>query len=92
MMTGLSTVAGAVPLILASGPGAESRTTIGLVIFTGVLVATLFTLIVIPSTYAVLGRYTRTPNWTSRQLDRLAMEHDPHQATAGRHDGGDREA
>src|SRR5690606_6409552 len=75
VMTGLSTAAGAIPLIIASGPGAESRATIGLVIFTGVLVATLFTLVVIPSTYAVLGRYTKTPRWTSRQLERYAREY-----------------
>ena len=83
LMTGLSTAAGAIPLIVATGPGAESRVTIGLVIFTGVLVATLFTLIVIPSTYAVLGRYTKTPQWTSRQLERYAREHEASEATAG---------
>lgn len=74
LMTGISTAAGAVPLILSTGPGAESRWTIGVVIFSGVLVATLFTLIVIPSAYAVLGRYTRTPNWTTRQLERLRKQ------------------
>ncbi|MEN1942755.1 efflux RND transporter permease subunit [Luteimonas sp. MJ293] len=83
IMTGLSTAAGAIPLIMASGPGAESRITIGLVIFTGVLVATLFTLIVIPSTYAVVGRYTKTPQWTSRQLERFAREHEARQDAAG---------
>src|SRR5690554_4481815 len=83
MMTGVSTAAGAIPLIIASGPGAESRITIGLVIFTGVLVATLFTLIVIPSTYAVVGRYTKTPQWTSRQLERFAREHEARQDAAG---------
>ncbi len=76
IMTGVSTAAGAIPLIMAAGPGAESRVTIGLVIFAGVLVATLFTLIVIPATYAVVGRYTKTPQWTSRQLERLAREHE----------------
>ncbi|MGO1719981.1 MAG: efflux RND transporter permease subunit, partial [Luteimonas sp.] len=83
LMTGLSTAAGAIPLIVATGPGAESRITIGLVIFTGVLVSTLFTLIVIPSTYALLGRYTNTPQWTSRQLERYAREHEASEATAG---------
>lgn len=71
LMTGISTAAGAVPLILSSGPGAESRGTIGVVIFTGVLVATLFTLVVIPSAYAVLGRYTKTPGWTTRRIEAL---------------------
>ena len=88
VMTGLSTAAGAIPLILASGPGAESRITIGLVIFTGVLVATLFTLVVIPSTYAVVGRYTKTPQWASRQLERLAHQHNTRKNAAATHRDG----
>lgn len=72
LMTGISTAIGAFPLVIASGPGAESRVTIGVVIFTGVMVATLFTLFVIPMAYAVLGRYTKTPNWVSRQLEKEA--------------------
>src|SRR5690606_27246800 len=90
MMTGVSTAAGAIPLIIASGPGAESRITIGLVIFTGVLVATLFTLIVIPSTYAVLGRYTKTPQWASRMLEEQAIAHGEREGGAsGKAAGGD---
>ncbi|TGY89627.1 efflux RND transporter permease subunit [Marinicauda algicola] len=72
LMTGISTAIGAFPLVVASGPGAESRITIGVVIFTGVMVATLFTLFVIPAAYAVLGRYTKTPNWVSRKLEKEA--------------------
>ncbi|WP_019960824.1 efflux RND transporter permease subunit [Woodsholea maritima] len=68
LMTGLSTAIGAFPLVIASGPGAESRITIGVVIFAGVTVATLFTLFVIPVAYGVLGRFTKTPNWVSRQI------------------------
>lgn len=70
LMTGLSTAIGALPLVLASGAGAESRVTIGIVIFAGVMVATLFTLLVVPAAYSVLGRYTKTPNWVSRQIER----------------------
>ncbi|MHA6289457.1 efflux RND transporter permease subunit [Maricaulis sp. CAU 1757] len=74
LMTGLSTAIGAFPLVIASGPGAESRITIGVVIFAGVTVATLFTLFVIPVTYSVLGRFTKTPNWMSRKLEQEAAE------------------
>lgn len=74
LMTGLSTAIGAFPLAIATGPGAESRITIGVVIFTGVLVATLFTLFVVPIVYASLGRFTKTPNWMSRQLEAQAKE------------------
>ena len=74
LMTGLSTAIGAAPLMLASGPGAESRITIGVVIFSGVTVATLFTLFVIPVTYGVLGRFTKTPNWMSKKLEKEAED------------------
>ncbi|WP_429910871.1 efflux RND transporter permease subunit [Glycocaulis sp.] len=74
LMTGISTAIGAFPLVMAYGPGSESRITIGVVIFTGVLVATLFTLFVVPTAYAVFGKYTKTPNWVSRQLEKEARE------------------
>lgn len=74
LMTGISTAIGAFPLVIASGPGAESRITIGVVIFTGVSVATLFTLFVVPIAYATLGRFTKTPNWMSKQLEAQARE------------------
>ncbi len=70
LMTGVSTAIGALPLVLASGPGAESRITIGVVIFTGVMVATLFTLFVVPAAYAAAGKYTKTPNWMTRRLEK----------------------
>ncbi|MEE2525093.1 efflux RND transporter permease subunit [Hyphobacterium sp. HN65] len=69
LMTGLSTAIGAAPLMMADGPGSESRITIGVVIFTGVAVATLFTLFVIPVVYSVLGRFTKTPNWMTKKLN-----------------------
>ncbi|KPP82547.1 MAG: multidrug efflux pump [Oceanicaulis sp. HLUCCA04] len=74
LMTGISTAIGAFPLVLAYGPGSESRITIGVVIFTGVMVATLFTLFVVPVAYAVFGKYTKTPNWVSRQLEKEARQ------------------
>lgn len=76
LMTGMSTAIGAFPLMAATGPGSESRITIGVVIFAGVAVATLFTLFVVPVAYSVLGRYTKTPNWMSRRLESEASEAD----------------
>ena len=74
VMTGVSTAIGALPLVLAIGPGAESRTTIGVVIFSGVLIATLFTLFVVPTAYSVLGRFTKTPNWMVKTLAKQAED------------------
>ncbi|MEM6850879.1 MAG: efflux RND transporter permease subunit [Pseudomonadota bacterium] len=61
MMTALSTSFGALPLMLGGGPGAESRGSIGVVIFTGVMVATLLTLFIVPIFYRLVGGYTKSP-------------------------------
>jgi multidrug efflux pump len=69
MMTGISTAIGALPLMLASGAGAASRQTIGVVVFGGVIVATFFTLFIVPVFYDMLAKYTRSPGHVAAQLD-----------------------
>ena len=56
LMTTAAMVLGAVPLALASGAGAESRSPIGWVIVGGLLLGTLLTLFVIPAAYTLLTR------------------------------------
>ncbi len=56
LMTTAAMVVGMVPLILASGAGAKSRFTIGVTIFAGMAVGTLFTLFVTPMVYTFLAR------------------------------------
>ncbi|MCL4104026.1 UNVERIFIED_CONTAM: hypothetical protein GTU68_034888 [Idotea baltica] len=56
LMTTFATVLGVWPLVIASGAGANSRFSIGLMITCGMLVGTLFTLFVVPSFYLALGR------------------------------------
>jgi len=68
IMTGLTTVAGAIPLIVTSGAGAETRSTIGIVVFFGVFSATLFTLFIVPVAYSLLARKTGAPNAVEQQL------------------------
>lgn len=70
LMTTVTTMAGAVPLLAAFGPGAESRIVIGTVIFCGVAVATLLTLFVVPVAYDLLARHTGSPGETGRRLER----------------------
>jgi multidrug efflux pump len=70
VMTGVTTAAGAVPLMLAFGAGAETRTVIGVVVFSGVLAATLFTLFVVPVAYSLLARKTGAPGEMRRRLKR----------------------
>lgn len=55
LMTTAAMVLGVVPLILATGAGAESRYNIGLVIATGISIGTLFTLFVVPAMYMILA-------------------------------------
>lgn len=55
LMTTAAMVLGVIPLILATGAGAESRYNIGLVIATGISIGTLFTLFVVPSMYLFLA-------------------------------------
>jgi len=70
VMTGLTTVAGSIPLVLASGAGAETRYVIGIVILVGVFVATCFTLFIVPAAYSLLGeRFFKPSNHVARQLE-----------------------
>ncbi len=69
VMTGLTTLAGAVPLILSSGAGAETRIVIGIVVLAGVLAATFFTLFVVPVAYGLIARKTGSPKDIERQLE-----------------------
>jgi multidrug efflux pump len=71
VMTAFSTVMGSIPLIMASGPGAVSRMNLGVVIFSGVSIATLFTLFIVPAFYALFARGTGSPNAVARRLDSL---------------------
>jgi multidrug efflux pump len=71
VMTAFSTVMGSIPLIMATGPGAASRTNLGVVIFSGVSIATLFTLFVVPAFYDLFARRTGSPNAISRRLQQM---------------------
>jgi len=56
LMTTAAMSLGVVPLIIAAGAGAAARYSMGLVIFTGILVGTLFTLFVVPMFYTFISR------------------------------------
>ena len=71
VMTGFTTVFSALPLVMASGPGAESRMVIGMVIFAGVLVSAFMTLYVVPTAYSWLARNTGSPLQRTHEIARL---------------------
>ena len=62
LMTTAAMALGVVPLITSSGAGAAARYSMGLVIFTGILVGTLFTLFVVPMFYTYISRKELKPH------------------------------
>ncbi|MBO1518747.1 efflux RND transporter permease subunit [Oceanisphaera pacifica] len=74
LMTAFTTIIGAIPLILASGAGAESRQAVGVVVFTGVSLATLLTLFMVPAMYRLLARNTQSPEHQQRRLAKALEE------------------
>ena len=75
LMTGFSTAIGTLPLVLSSGPGSVSRSSIGIVIVAGVIFATFFTLFVIPVFYRLLAPYTSSPGTIERLLSGQHSRH-----------------
>jgi len=71
LMTSVATIAGAVPLVLAGGPGSASRASIGVVVIFGVAFSTLLSLFVVPSFYSLLAPYTRSPDALARKIESL---------------------
>ncbi|MFP8845429.1 efflux RND transporter permease subunit [Shewanella baltica] len=70
LMTGITTAAGAVPLVMAVGAGAETRFVIGVVVLSGILLATLFTIFVIPAAYGLFARNSGSPEAIAQQLEK----------------------
>jgi multidrug efflux pump len=56
LMTTAATIVGHFPLVLATGPGAGARNSIGTMLVTGMAVGTIFTLFVVPSIYMLVAR------------------------------------
>ena len=69
MMTLVSTVLGALPLILATGAGAEARMSIGWVVFGGLAIAALFTLYLTPALYLLLAPLSKARVAETRRLE-----------------------
>ncbi|MBW8374091.1 efflux RND transporter permease subunit, partial [Stenotrophomonas sp.] len=74
LMTSIATVVGAIPLVVAGGPGSASRGTIGVVVIFGVTVSTFLSLFVVPAFYSLLAPYTRSPEAVARELARQEAE------------------
>ena len=62
LMTTAATVVGHFPLVIATGPGAGARNSIGIMLVTGMIVGTAFTLFVVPSIYMLVARRRLAPS------------------------------
>jgi len=85
VMTVVSTVLGAVPLVIASGAGAESRTAIGIVIIGGLGLSSILTLFLTPVLYGLLAPFAKPPREVSDQIQRELGESAPATAAERRH-------
>ncbi len=61
LMTSVATVCGHFPLVIAKGPGAGARNSIGIVLVTGMIIGTVLTLFVVPAVYMAISRKTAPP-------------------------------
>jgi multidrug efflux pump len=75
IMTGITTCMGALPLIMSYGAGAETRTVIGIVIFTGVILTMLLTIFIVPMMYQLLAKKTKSPLYVTKRLEGLLEEY-----------------
>ncbi|HZF08886.1 MAG TPA: efflux RND transporter permease subunit [Thermoanaerobaculia bacterium] len=72
LMTTAATVVGHLPLVFAKGPGAGARNSIGIMLVSGMIIGTMFTLFVVPSIYVVVARTHR-----SQEEVEEVEEHEP---------------
>ncbi len=69
LMTSVATVCGHFPLTLVTGPGAEARNSIGLVLVTGMAIGTAFTIFFVPAIYLLIARDHRADAFRSREQE-----------------------
>jgi multidrug efflux pump len=77
LMTTAAMVTGLLPLLTAAGAGAASRFSIGLVVVSGMMIGTLFTLFVLPAVYVAIATDHRAGRETERakQIEEFDLEH-----------------
>ena len=69
LMTTAATVMGHLPLVFARGPGAGARNSIGIMLVTGMIIGTCFTLFVVPSIYVLVARTHRSAAIEEAELE-----------------------
>jgi multidrug efflux pump len=69
LMTTAATVVGHLPLVFAHGPGAGARNSIGIMLVSGMIIGTFFTLFVVPSIYILVARTHRAEAVEEREAE-----------------------
>ena len=57
LMTAFSFILGVIPLLIATGAGAEARKVMGMTVFSGMLAATVLGVLLVPALYVFIGRF-----------------------------------
>jgi len=71
LMTTAATVVGHFPLVLAKGPGAGARNSIGIMLVSGMIIGTMFTLFVVPSIYMLVAKTHKAIEFEEEELERV---------------------
>ncbi|HEY4593997.1 MAG TPA: efflux RND transporter permease subunit, partial [Thermoanaerobaculia bacterium] len=74
LMTTAATVVGHLPLVFAHGPGAGARNSIGIMLVSGMIIGTFFTLFVVPSIYVLVARTHRAAEVEEREREAEGVE------------------
>ena len=73
LMTTAATVMGHFPLVFATGPGAGARNSIGIMLVSGMIIGTAFTLFVVPSIYMLVATTHTHATGTVEELEASEM-------------------
>jgi multidrug efflux pump len=74
LMTTAATVFGHLPLVFASGPGAGARNSIGIMLVSGMIIGTAFTLFVVPSIYVLVAKTHAAESFEAEEELRIPIE------------------
>jgi multidrug efflux pump len=77
LMTSIAMIFGALPLMLSTGAGAASRSSIGVVVVFGVAFSTLLSLFAVPAFYSLLARFTHSPEAIAHKVKELEEQVPP---------------
>jgi multidrug efflux pump len=74
LMTSVATVFGHLPLVFVSGPGSEARNSIGIILVTGMIIGSVFTLFVVPVFYSLIAAQHEPQE---EEVENMPLEQNP---------------